>query len=383
MKYHGYYQAVAILMGAILGVGIFGLPYVGLHAGLIPMIGFFLLAIFLLYTISYIYGQVIIGTNEKHRLPGYVEKYLGHNWKSAAFMVTVIGVWGALLSYLLIGGSFLGEIFIPLIGGSELFYVLTFFFIGVFFIYRDAKTIARTEIILLALFAIIVILFVMLGIDKVDLKNIQLFDKSNFIIVYGVSIFALWGVNVIPDILEINTNNKKILKNIIITSLTISSLLYVVYTLIIIGVAGKNTSIDSISGLSDYFGEKTLIVGYLFGIIATFTSFIAMGLNLKKVFMFDYYYHRIPALILATCVPMALYLGGIRNYIEVIAVIGGSVLAVESIVILRLYEKFVDERTNLINDSEYRIRAWTKPLMVLFGLGAVIGIITPFLLSRL
>ncbi|MBU1148577.1 hypothetical protein KKI23_00635, partial [Patescibacteria group bacterium] len=127
MTNKGIFQSVAIMMGAILGVGIFGLPFLGYHAGILPLLGFFVLAIVILYGVSFAYGQVILGTNARHRFPGYVETYLGHNWKLLAFVTTSVGIWGALLSYLIIGGSFLGQIFIPLAGGSEIFYTILFF----------------------------------------------------------------------------------------------------------------------------------------------------------------------------------------------------------------------------------------------------------------
>jgi len=60
-------------------------------------------------------------------LPGYTEKYLGKRAKIVAFISSSLGLTGAILAYLIIGGRFLGAILQSCFGSSDFVYVLIFF----------------------------------------------------------------------------------------------------------------------------------------------------------------------------------------------------------------------------------------------------------------
>ena len=72
-----FFQALAILMGHIIGVGIFSLPFIASRVGIWTMLFYFLILGGITILFELLYGEVILRTREKHRLPGYAEKYLG------------------------------------------------------------------------------------------------------------------------------------------------------------------------------------------------------------------------------------------------------------------------------------------------------------------
>lgn len=372
----------AVLVGAIVGVGIFGLPYVALHAGLLPLIGFFGLVVFLLFAISHAYGHIVVGTSGQSRLPGYVERYLGHQWKQVAFFSTTLGLWGALLTYIIVGGQFLSGLFQPFIGGSPLFFALLFFFVGALFVFRDAKTIARTELLLLGFFVLLIVIIVLIGIPHLHFSNLPIIKPSFILLPYGVALFALWGVNVLPDVAELVGKNQKRLDRLSLGALLGSTLIYVIFTLLVLGISRERTTPDALDGLRSLLGEKAMIFCYLFGLIATFTSFIALGLDLKKVFMLDYGFHFAPALLLTLGIPIGLYLAGIENFIGVISVVGGTVLGIQGILILKTYEHMARDRARLASNQGYRFLHVIKPLIVILAIGVILGLIAPYLLSQ-
>jgi tyrosine-specific transport protein len=106
-----FFKAISILLGTIIGVGIFGLPFVAMKAGFLVMVTYLFIISGVIFLIHFLYGEIVLATEEKYRLPGYVEKYLGFKWKNFSFMVIAIGLWGALLAYLIIGGEFLSSFF--------------------------------------------------------------------------------------------------------------------------------------------------------------------------------------------------------------------------------------------------------------------------------
>ena len=101
------FQALAVLIGTIIGVGLFSLPYITAQIGILTMLFYFLILGAVMILISLIYSEVALRTKELHRLPGYAEKYLGSKAKKIAFVSNGFGLTGALLAYLIVGGEFL------------------------------------------------------------------------------------------------------------------------------------------------------------------------------------------------------------------------------------------------------------------------------------
>ena len=76
-----FLKALSVFLGTVIGVGIFGLPYVALKAGFFVTVFYFLFMVLIAVSIHFLYAEVALGTKGIHRLPGYVEKYLGEKWK--------------------------------------------------------------------------------------------------------------------------------------------------------------------------------------------------------------------------------------------------------------------------------------------------------------
>src|SRR3989339_612129 len=90
-----FFYAVAILIGMIIGAGIFGIPYVVAQAGF--AVGLFYLvllggAVMLLHLF---YGEIVLRTKQEHRLIGYAAKYLGKEAKKIATLTVLFEYYGS------------------------------------------------------------------------------------------------------------------------------------------------------------------------------------------------------------------------------------------------------------------------------------------------
>lgn len=327
------------MTGTIIGVGVFSLPYIASKVGVWTMLFYFLIlgAVVILYTL--IYGEISLRTKGLCRLPGYARKYLGPWGERIAFFNNSLGFTGAILAYLIVGGSFLSSLLAPIFGGSSFLYVLVYFSAGALLIYFGIRSIARIESLLLMFFFAILLFILQRGFSSISLTNLLNFDFHSLFLPYGAVLFSLGGSFLVPEIKEILGNNTKALKKIIFLAILISTLTYIFFIFLITGITGQNTSADAISGLKDSIGDGIVSLALLFGILTTFTSFLTTGLTLKKILWYDLKINKDIAWALACFVPLLFFLVGLNNFIAVVSLTGGVFLGVDVVLMTLIYLK--------------------------------------------
>ncbi len=335
-----FLKALAIFLGTIIGVGIFGLPFVASKSGFWVVVGYFVVMAIATIAMNLIYGSVIMGTEKIHRLPGYVQEYLGFKWKRFSFLVVALGITGSLLAYLIIGGQFLFSCLSPFLGGNIFLYTLLFFSAGSFLVLRGIKSISAVELILLGVLLVILGLFFVEAFPYINIDNFKTINLEYLILPYGIILFSLGGGSVIPELKEILGNKPKMLKAVIISGILITVMIYLLFIYVIQG-ASVVVSEDAISGLGSVLGEDVIKLGFLFGVIACFTSFLTLALTLKKVLWYDFKFNKNIAWFLTCFIPLGLFLLGFRKFIDVISFTGAIFFGVEGIILILLYKKYL------------------------------------------
>ena len=85
-----YFYAIATMIGAVIGAGIFTLPYVAQKSGVIPFLSYVVFLGSIQFYISMLYAEIILSTKEKHRIPGYVEKYFNKKFKNISLVIVML-----------------------------------------------------------------------------------------------------------------------------------------------------------------------------------------------------------------------------------------------------------------------------------------------------
>lgn len=329
-----------MLTGTIIGVGMFGLPYVTSQVGFLPIVlVYFPILGLVVLMVHLIYGEICLRTDGIHRLPGYSKIYLGRIGEITAIVSDIIGFLGAMLAFLILGGQFLATLLTPLLAGNELVYVLVFFAAAAFIIFTETKGIAKAEFIGLIILVIALFFLVIKGLPQIQLINLQTFQLTNLFLPYGVILFSLGGLSVIPEIEDVLGQNSKKLKNIIISGSLIPIAFYIIFIGLVLGVNGPLTTQDALTGLGQALGQKIIIAGLIIGITATFTSYLSIGQTLKKIFWYDLKFSHFTAWVVACFIPLMLYLAGLQNFIKIISFIGAIVIAADGILIFLIYLK--------------------------------------------
>lgn len=363
----GFTYALVTFVGTIIGVGLFGLPYVASRAGF-PLFIIYLICLSVLgILVHWFFGEVAVKTPGLHRLPGYAALYFGPGAKKLAFVLQVLSLLGALLAYLVVGGQFLASFF----GGSVILYTFIFFLAGALVIWRDTRSIGPIELILLVIFLMMIILFFFTGLGHLKVEHFLTTNFHYFFLPYGVILFSLWGTSIVPDVKEMLRGNRRKLQRLIVASMAACFVVYLIFTLAVIGISGPKTSQEAIAGLQGYLGRWVLKAGFLAGIIATFTSFITLGLTLEKTFWYDYGMPKRFAWVLACLLPLTLFIIGLKDFINIIGLTGAVMLGSEGVLITLMYLKLKKKEASV----RYRTWRWVgSSAIVLLLLGVALEV---------
>ena len=365
-----YLLAIATLMGTIIGIGLFTVPYVTAITGILPLIFYVIVLAVLQNHLHLMYAEVVLSTKGSHRLPGYVEKYNGRSGKFITLVVTILSDWGALLAYIIVGGLFLHQLLNPIFGGSLIMYASILFLIEAFIVLFGIKLIAGTEFIMTALLVLIIGLISWRSIGIIKLDNYTLINWQNIFLPYGPVFFAVSGMAAIPEVCKLLDKEKEKIKSAIAWATYLSAALMLIFVLVIVGVTGANTTPDTLTGLGLVFGDGIIKISLIFGLLAVITSMICIAQASREVFWWDFKLNKNLAWALACFIPFLIYLAGLRDITKVVSLTGalaGGILGVVAIyLIVKVKQKC--ECESVIKNKIGEITGFCLSLLFILGL---------------
>lgn len=371
-------EAVATLVGTIIGAGVLAIPYAIQKAGFLTgLLDLVILSAVVIFLHLYV-GEVVLRTRGNYQLPGYAERYLGKKGKMLMTFMTASIIYGALTAYMIGVGRSLAAIFgmqnsITLFGmtlSADLFFGLLFFAFASTIVYLGLTFIRKSELLMSSIVITIIILICAFIFLKIDISNLASFNISKMFIPYGVILFALAGAVAVPEMKEELVKNKKLLKRAIIIGTLIPIALYALFSLVIVGVCGSLTSEVATIYLGQRFGIVMTIFGNLFATFAMATSFLTLGLGLQEIYNYDYKIKKHKAWALACLIPLVLFLlifFFIREEIfyKTIGLTGGMAMTIEGILLVIMFNR-AKRRGN--RKPEYVVKRSTIVSIVLIAL---------------
>ncbi len=349
-----FFKGLGIIVGLIFGAGIFALPFAIARAGVLWGVIHLLIATSLIVLLLFLYAEVAYNTEGKHRFTGYVDLILGKKAKFFAFLVTIFSYYGTLLIYGVLGGIFLSD-FLNVLDVSffskENTFILSllFFVVGSVLVFLELDKIALINFYLTIPLVGFVFYLVYSSVSFVDLANFPLtlngFSvRGGWFIPYGVWLFSLGGFAAIPEARDIYSKDSlKSLKKVILTSVMLCVFLYCLFIFSILGVSGLNTSPDAFAGVFGILDSRVIAAGSVMGLLAVFTSFLSIGVDLRGVYRFDFGFSKILAWFFVVVPPAVLFSLGFQDFTLILSLVGSVGLGFVGIIVILMARKLRKE----------------------------------------
>ena len=339
IKLTNIHYAAATIMTTVIGVGIFGIPFsfakAGFVTGLIFLFGIAVISLL----INLMYGEIVLRTAGQHQIIGHAGKYLGSFARYIMFFAFIFGIYGAMTATIAISGTFWANV-LYFIDSSPYMFSILFFAVAAVVYLKGLKTVSRVDFAVILFFTVVILIIAIFGAGSIDLNNFStVFMKEFWFLPFGVILFSFAGMSSIPLAKEITKGRENDLKKAIWWGSIVPAVLYLVFSLTVFGISGEVTSPDAISGLSSFLGPVIIFVGALLGSFSTFTVFINTSIALGESFEYDLGMSRRKSQLLVLLPPFVLFLIGIRDFIEIIGLVGSISVGLTGVITILIYLK--------------------------------------------
>lgn len=374
-----YFRGISIMVGMIIGVGLFGVPYVLAKSGALIGLAYFIILAAIIIANHLIYGETLLRTKGQHRLAGLARIYLGKWWKRLAIITSTAGFYAVIIAYIVLGGQFLYILLSPFFGGAVLIYQIIFFSVMAALILVGLRTIWFSEFLMTGALLVVMIFIIIASATKIDFGNFYAVNVKDFFTPYGVILFSITGAAAVPEVIEALSAAKKKAKGAIFWGSILAIFLIALFSFAVLGATGAETTEEAINGLGQVFGGWILYVGAAFGLFAVATSFLPLALYAKEQFHFDFKFNGALSWMLACVVPFLLFLFGTRDFITIISFSGAVFSGFEAFLVLWIYKR-ARERGERKPEYEMRLPfAFLIIMGVIFLLGMAYEISTFFI----
>lgn len=340
-----FISAVSVLVGTTIGVGFLGMPYIAAQSGFLIVLFYLLLFSVIVYILNLYFTEITLRTTKQYQLTGYAEKYIGKNGKIMMQVAISIAIYSAIIAYLFAVGESISFLFF----GSIDNYLIVGTLFGIFMSYMlwgNLEALKKYE--KMGVFSILFLFFLTFFsfLPDVKIENLTTVNLELFYLPIGMVLFSLIAFYTISEVREILRGSEHLIKRAVTFGTFIPVIFYALFTFIVVGNFGEKTPQLATFALGSIF--------ILVGIIAMFTSYLALGTSLKRAYLYDFEYNKNKSWFLVTMIPLAMFLvGDLFNlsFIGILSVgglVSGGAMVLLILIINKRSEKLGDRTPEFI-----------------------------------
>jgi len=370
-----FYHATAVLIGTMVGVGMYGVPFAFAKAGFLVGVAWLVGLALVVALFNLMFAELTLSTQGVHQVIGYINIWLGPWGRRLATVANIVSIYGALLAYIIVIGEFLHNILSHFIAVDPQLYSIVFAAVGSLVWLLRVRTIATIELGMIMLYTAAVLLIVALGAGSIRAVNFGGGAPDFWYLPYGVLLFAFAGMSAIPIQRLLLTGREQLMRPAILSAVGFTALMYLVFATVVVGVSGEVTSPAALAGLYGALGTPIIVLGSLLGVMTISTSYIILGSALFESFHTDYRVRAPVAWILTGLPPVVFFLSGLINFIDVIGMVGAVAVGILSALLTVAY---IRARRMRLRAPELKVPVPTVVVIVialLFIAGVVVELI--------
>jgi amino acid permease len=282
-------RATLTLIGTIIGAGVFGVPaMIGAWGVPVATVGFIILTGVVLAT-HLLLAEAVAFVPGEVRVAGLATRLLGDGAGAVTGLLQTLQVFGSNLAYLILGGEFLGVIAmaagidIPVIWWQALFWL-----VAAVAVTSGLAWMAKVESFLTWMLLAVMILIIGIFVGRMDLLLLVKPSMMHGTFEpYGVFLFSLFGMNIIPEMEEMVSGRKDDLRTSIIRATLISAVLTYVFG-VTAWLASGGTLSRSVTDIVMLLPPGVRLAVPVFGFLAVLTSYVTTTYDLGRLFRVDY-----------------------------------------------------------------------------------------------
>lgn len=316
----------------------FAVPFVFSQAGFVAGVFYLIVFAFVFTIVHQMYAEIIQGTPGRHRFVGYAEIYLGRWGVWASMATTALGLMLVLTVYMALASTFI-PLIAPALSGAKAAYL--FWAAGSAAVVASLFRLAKADVLVTGVMVFIVLYLFVLGLPASANIEIPIFDRANLFLPYGVVLFSLAGRAAISSLFayakRTRTPTAQLFRAISLGT-GIPAALYLLFAFAVLWLSGGEVTPDALTGLALLPRETLALLGVL-GVVALFTSYFFLGLEVRDILRLDFRWREGAALLAVLIAPLLFYVMGLRNFIELVGIVGGVFLAGESAMVALMHSK--------------------------------------------
>lgn len=185
---------------------------------------------------------------------------------------------------------------------------------------------------------------------------------------FGVILFSFLAFSAMPEVERVLSGQEKMMKKVIVIGMAIPFLVYFLFMFVVVGNFGINIQEIATLSLGRFFS--------ILGVLTMFTAYFTLTLAIRDMFRFDFKLGRFNGWLLASLVPLVLFLAisifKLASFIDLLS-FGGIVSGGLTGILVLLMNIKAKKLGNRKPEYSMKINWWIIALLSLVFILAVIG----------
>ena len=267
----GLFEAVALIVAGTIGAGVLGLPYAVSRVGSLLGIIYLVVLGLLIMGFNLLIGEIAVRTKGEFQLVGLAKKYLGRVGEIVMTILVYFITFGILDVYIIGEGESLAQIF----GGSPQVWGIIFWGLGTLLVYIGMRIIKVVDFFLSLLILAVVVVVSMVSVPHIQVINFAYHDFTDLFLPFGVILFAYAASGSVLESHSLLLGDKSKFKQAIVWAGLVCMVAYILFTTVVLGVTGQETTEIATIGLGSKIGSYLFWFGNIF-------AALAMAKNIRK-----------------------------------------------------------------------------------------------------